>query len=195
MNEDNLNMDVETITLTDEEGRSLLCYIGKSIDVEQDEYLLLFPVDAPIQIFVWDQDEEDEDGENSLFDLDDEEIDEVFSTARAVLAEQDLILQRTALILTASGNLPEATEDDLVTFSLDWDDQPSTDEVFHVLRDFYHDEQKYILCTPLDPLPILAKTNGDEQLELLDPEDYERVRSHLEDHLFQDMGLDELDDE
>lgn len=185
MEEDELEIEAETISLTDEDGRSLLCYIEKSIEIDDKEYLLLFPVDSPIQIFAWDDDAEDED--EALFDLEEDEVDDIFDTARAVLAEQNLTLNRTALTLTASGELPEAGEDEVITLNLDWDDQEPTEEAFQVLAKFFHEEQEYIMCTPLDPLPIVAQMDGQEHLKLLEPEEYDLVRAQLEDQLFSDL--------
>lgn len=186
MNNNDFDIDEDTISLTDEDGRSLVCYVEKSIEVDGREYLLLFPIDAPVQIFAWDDDAEDED--EALFDLEDDEVDEVFDTARAVLAEQNLTLNRSALTLTARGELPEANEDDVITLNLDWDDQDEpSEESFQILAKFFHEEQEYIMCTPLDPLPIFAQMDGDEHLKLLEPEEYELVRSQLEDKLFDDL--------
>lgn len=185
MNNNDFDIEEDTISLTDEEGRSLVCYVEKSIEVDGREYLLLFPIDAPVQIFAWDDDAEDED--EALFDLEDDEVDEVFDTARAVLAEQNLTLNRSALTLTAKGELPEAQEDDVITLNLDWDDQEPSEESFQILARFFHEEQEYIICTPIDPLPIFAQMDGDEHLKLLEPEEYEMVRSQLEDQLFDDL--------
>jgi Protein of unknown function (DUF1292) len=99
-----------TVNLKDEDGRSLPCHIENSMKIRGEEYVLLLPVDAPIEIFAWADDEEAEDEEGEmLIDIDEEELDDVFATARAVLAEQDLILNRTALTLTASGEIPPSS--------------------------------------------------------------------------------------
>jgi len=81
------------VSLKDEEGRSLDCYVEKSIDLEGEEFLLLLPVNLPIEIFVWQPDEDDPE-EEVLVDIEDEEIDALLPSARAVLAELNLILQR-----------------------------------------------------------------------------------------------------
>jgi hypothetical protein len=62
------------VTLTDEVGRSLRCYVEHSLEIEGSEYLLLLPVDSPVEIVVWD-DEEDEDLADATLLQDDEEID------------------------------------------------------------------------------------------------------------------------
>jgi Protein of unknown function (DUF3727)/Protein of unknown function (DUF1292) len=188
---ENLGMDEEadlpTVTLKDEAGRSLLCYVEKSLEVEGKDYVLLLPVDSPIEIFAWEPDEED-DEEETLVDVEEEELDEIFSTARAVLAEQDLTLNRTALTLTASGDIPLATEEDIITLDLGEDEGADMDsEQFQLLANFYHEEQEYAVCTPLDPLLFFARLTPEGQPELLSPEEFQAVRSQLEDQLFDEM--------
>ncbi len=175
------------ISLKDEDGRQLACYVEKSIEVEGTEFLLLLPVNLPIEIFVWEPDDEadGEDAAEILVDVEDEAIDSLFPSARAVLAELDLILERSAHTLTAAGDLPEADEDDC--FSLDiseeGDPNPVTEE-FQMLATFFHEDAQYTLCTPLDPLLFFAQRDSDGSIELVDPEDFQKMRSQLEDKLF-----------
>lgn len=185
MDEDDTEVNAPTVTLTDESGRSLSCYVEHSLEVEDQEYILLSPVDSPIVIFAWEA--EDEEEEATLVDIEDSEVDEVFATARAVLAEQDLTLNRAALTLTASGDLPVATEDDLFTLDLEDEDPELEPEQFQLLAHFYHEEQEYAICTPLDPLLFFAKMNNQGQPELLSPDEYMEIRSQLEDQLFDDL--------
>ncbi|MBF2046102.1 DUF3727 domain-containing protein [Leptolyngbya sp. NK1-12] len=188
--------DVPTLSLIDEEGRSLLCYVERSLTVKGTDYVLLMPVDSPIEIFAWAADEENDD-EEMLIDIDDDELDEVFSTARAVLAEQDLILHRTALTLTASGDLPDVTEDELITLDIESDSEPSYEQ-FQQLAAFFHEEQEYVVCSPLDPLLFFAQLDekGQPQLvsleelqTLLELEEFKELRAQLESQaqLFEDM--------
>jgi len=175
------------ISLKDEDGRQLSCYVEKSIDVDGTEFLLLLPVNLPIEIFVWEPDDEAEgdDAAEILVDVEEEAIDALFPSARAVLAELDLILERSAHTLTAAGDLPEADEDDC--FSLDISeagDTHSVTEDFQMLATFFHEEAQYTLCTPLDPLLFFAQRDSDGSIELVDPEDFQKMRSQLEDKLF-----------
>ncbi|WP_242060133.1 DUF3727 domain-containing protein [Oscillatoria sp. FACHB-1407] len=178
--------DLPTVNLSDEAGRSLLCYIENSMEVEGEEYLLLRPVDSPIEIFAWEADDEDED-EETLVDIEDDEIDDIFSTARAVLAEQDLTLNRAALTLTVSGDLPEPTEEDTITLDLGEDEALVGSEEFQLLANFFYEEQEYAICTPLEPILFFARMNGDGEPELLSPEEFQAVRSQLEDQLFSEL--------
>lgn len=185
MGRDNFD-EVPTISLKDEAGRSLLCYVEHTIDVGGQEYLLLLPVDSPIEIFAWESDEEDGD-EETLVDLDDDEINEIFDLAKAVLAEQDLTLKRTAFTLTVSGDLPEVKDEDIITLELGEDEDSLDSEQFQRLTYFYHEEQEYDVCTPLDPLMFFARVNSQGEPELLSPEEFQAVRPQLEDHLFNDL--------
>lgn len=176
--------DAPTVEITDEAGRSLLCYVEKSVEVDGTEYLLLMPVDAPIEIFGW---EEDEDDEESLVDLDDEEIGKIFEDAQAVLAERDLVLHRTGFTLTASGELPDPSEEDVLTLDVGDDEDNLMSEQFQMLCDFFHEEQGYTICTPFEPLLFFGRLTHAKKAELLTPEEFEKVRSHLEDELFDDL--------
>lgn len=192
MNEDFTTMDegeeAPTVQLADGAGRSLLCYVERSMAVDSNEYLLLTPVDAPIEIFAWEVDEEDDEDE-TLVDIEDDELDEVFDTAKAVLAEQDLMLHRTALTLTASGNLPDAQEEDIITLDISegGEEDDLTSEQFQLLTNFYYEEQEYAICTPFEPLLFFARMSAAGQPELLSPDEFRIVRSQLEDQLFDDL--------
>ncbi|NJO41286.1 MAG: DUF3727 domain-containing protein [Cyanobacteria bacterium CRU_2_1] len=174
MDEAKMAGDAPTVSLIDEEGRSLLCYVERSLKVENNEYVLLLPVDAPIEIFAWAADEDDEEDE-MLMDIDEEELEEVFSTARAVLAEQDLILHHTALTLTASGEIPEFEEDDIISLDVEGGEGQLNLEQFQELASFFYEDQEYVICTPLDPLLFFARLNAKQQPELLSPEEFQSL--------------------
>ena len=174
------------VTLTDEVGRSLNCYIEHSLEVEGSEYLLLLPVDAPVEIVVWNEDEEDEEeGDATL--LEDDEVDSIFSDAQAVLAEQNLTLKRTAFTLTVAGELPPVNEDEMLTIEMEEDDVELEPEQFQLLASFYHEEQEYGIYTPLDPLLFFARRNKAGQPELLSPEEFKKVQPLLEELLFDEL--------
>ncbi|WP_346290407.1 DUF3727 domain-containing protein [Sphaerothrix gracilis] len=176
-------MQEAEVILTDAAGRSLPCFIEQTIPVEDQEYLLLIPADAPIEIFMWQADPDSDDEDEVLVDIDEADIDALFPTARAVLAEQDLILQRTALTLTAAGELPEPNDEDCFTLEVDEEPEPQTEE-FQILTTFFHEDQEYTLCTPLEPLLFFAKENAKGEIELVSPEEFQQVRLQIEDKLF-----------
>ncbi len=178
--------DAVTVVLTDEDGRSLSCYVERTLEVAGSEYLLLMPVDAPIEIFAWEPDEDSED-DDILVDIEDEEIDDIFDTARAVLAEQDLTLRRTAFTLTASGDLPDPDDEDIITLDVSEDEEEEMSEQFQVLASFFHEEQEYAVCTPFEPLLFFARKTASGGPELLSPEEFQAVKTQLEDQLFDEL--------
>jgi hypothetical protein len=169
--------DAPTVSLTDEQGRSLLCYVERSLAIEGTEYVLLLPVDTPIEVFAWEEDDESEEDEEILVDIDDAELDDIFSTARAVLAEEDLILNRTALTLTASGDLPEVADEDIITLDIEDDQGQLNFEQFQQLASFFHEDQEYVICTPLDPLLFFARMNDSGEPQLLSQEEFQHLLS------------------
>ena len=170
------------VMLSDDEGRSLSCYVEKSIDLDGDEFLLLLPVHLPIEVFVW---EADDDGDEMLADIEEDNIDEIFPSARAVLAELDLLLERSAHTLTAVGDLPEADEEDCFSLEIgESEDGQSATEEFQMLASFYHNDSQYTLCTPLDPLLFFARRDKAGNVALVEPEEFQSMRSQLEDKLF-----------
>lgn len=182
--EENGSSQPDPVSLTDEAGRSLSCYIEHSLEFDGEEYVILLPVDSPVEIVVWEENEEE--AAATLVEEDDE-IDEVFPTAQAVLAERNLALKRTAFALTVAGELPPVEEEDLLTLEIEDDDPQLQPEEFQFLASFYHSEKEYTIYTPLDPLLLFARINSAGQPELLSPEEFKKVQPLLEDQLFDDM--------
>ncbi|TAD79155.1 MAG: DUF3727 domain-containing protein [Oscillatoriales cyanobacterium] len=173
MTQEDTAWDVPTITLSDDAGRTLECFVEHSIEVEGQEYVLLHPVDSPVEIVTWNG--EDDDEEATAVDSD-QQIDRLFSTAKAVLAEENLKLKRTAIVLTVEGELPEEPADDEA-----WEGNGTGDDVeeFQWLASFFHEETEYAVYTPLDPFFIVARLNERGEPELLDPEELEQIEDLL----------------
>ncbi|MGB3491332.1 MAG: DUF3727 domain-containing protein [Elainellaceae cyanobacterium] len=184
--QDEFDASEAPVVTLQEDGRSLKCYVEQSVDVDGTEYALLLPVDISIEIFAWEASEEDEE-EEVLVDVDDSEIDKIFDTARAVLAEQELTLYRSALTLTVSGELPEADEEELITLELEDDADGMTAEQLQFITSFFYEEQEYAVYSPLDPLLFFARVLPDGSPKLLSPEEFQAVRPHLENVLFDDV--------
>jgi Protein of unknown function (DUF3727)/Protein of unknown function (DUF1292) len=186
MDEDSIDMDAPTVTLTDEMGLTLTCYIEHSLEVEDQEYVLLLPVDSPVEIFAWQEDGEDDE---AVLVEDEEEVNLVFPIAKAVLEEQNLTLKRTAVVLTVEGDLPDFVEDED-----DWagvePDSDGDQEELQLLATFYHEDQEYAVYAPLDPFFILARMDENGQPHLLSQEELKKIEPMLpmiEDQLFDDM--------
>ncbi len=187
INPENEPDESDSVTLVDEKGRTLDCYIENSIEVDDITYLLLMPVDIPVVIIAWDDDdEEDDEFSDAVLLEDEEEIEQIFPDAKAVLAELDLSLKYTAYSLTVSGELPPIEDDDILTLELENEDQPLEPEELQFLVSFYHKEQRYSIYTPLAPLLFLAKSTDGDKVELVSPED-ERMQMILEELLFEEV--------
>ncbi len=185
--QENGTFPAKSVTVTDEFGRSLACYIEHSFELNDANYVLLLPVDAPVEIFAW---AEDDDEEEPIAIEDPDEIDEIFETAKAVLEEQNLTLKRTAVTLTVSGELPEL-EDELESE----EDEEEGYEELQLLASFYNEEQEYAIYTPLDPFFILARLDENGEPQLLSDEELEKLEpmlpsleGMLEEHLFSEMN-------
>jgi hypothetical protein len=178
--EENDLYDSPTITLKDDSGRTLDCYVEQSIDLEGQEFVLLLPVDSPVEIFVW---REVGDDEEAVLVEDQSEIAAVFRTAKAVLEEQNLTLKQSAVVLTVEGDLPELEEepDD------EDDDLEEEQEELQLLATFFHDDHEYAVYTPMDPYFILAQLDEKGNPRILSPEELKRLEPLLpmiEDQLF-----------
>lgn len=176
-------------SLNDELGRSLPCYIEHTFELDDTTYGLLFPVHIPVDIVAW-QPVDNDDGEEPVLATE-EEIDAVFEIASEVLAKHDLLLQRTALVLTVVGDIPELDDvDDLD----DEDDEDDEVEELIFLDSFVDDDREYSICVPLDPMLIVVRFNEDSQPELLSAEEFQQLEpmlpsleSSLAEHLFDDL--------
>ncbi|MCG9887298.1 MAG: DUF3727 domain-containing protein [Cyanobacteria bacterium] len=190
--EEEIEWDVPTLTIADDRGRSIDCFVEHSIEVEGDEYLLLNPVDAPVEIVTW-SDEGDDAEPVPLSD--DEDLERIFATARAVLAEENLTLKRSAIVLTVEGELPEIPDEEGEGDDCDDDCDHADDEEdveeFQWLASFFHEGVEYAIYTPLDPFFILARVDENGQPQLLPPDEIERIEGllpSLEERFFE--GLD-----
>jgi len=182
--EENEHSHAGSVTLTDETGRSLTCYKERSLFVEDQEYVLLLPVDSAIEIFAWQSDGEEEE---AIPVEDETTIDKIFGTAEAVLAEQNLILKRTAFALTVAGELPPVEDTELFTLEIEDEEATLEPEQLQLLASFYYEDQEYAIYTPLDPLLFFARMNSSGDPELLSPEEFRKVQPLLEEQLFDEL--------
>lgn len=182
----------EICTLKDEFGRSLPCYIEHYFEAEGKNYVVLLPVDLPVELFVWRESGDEEE----LVNIDNEapEIDEIFPLAKAVLEEQNLTLNRTALTLTISGELPDIAEEEPPEEYQQLGELREEDdyEELQWVASFYQEEQEYSIYVPLDPLFIVARQNKEGEVELLSEEEESELKPMLPtlEELIQDQILD-----
>lgn len=186
MNDDlEMDDDVEVVTLKDPAGRTINCTVEHAIELEGEEYVLLLPLDSPVEIFSWQESGEDEE---AIPVDDDAEIDRLFPVAKAVLEEHNLTLKRSAVTLTVEGDLPDYIEEDFLE-----EDSEDGEEELQFLASFYSEEQEYGVYAPLDPFFILARLDADNNPQLLSPEELERLEPLLP--MIEDELLNQLDED
>ncbi|WP_236612451.1 DUF3727 domain-containing protein [Picosynechococcus sp. NKBG15041c] len=133
------------------------------------------PVDPPVVVLAWDEDEEEEENdlpETELID-DPEKLAEIFPDAKAVLAEQDLTLLDTAHMMTVRGELPPLDEEKILSLEIEGDEADEGEELeaeeLQELARFYHLDQLYSIYTPLEPIPLFVKVTAEDEMEILEP--------------------------
>lgn len=182
MEEDNTDLDAPTLIVRDKQGRQLTCYLEHSVEIDGEEYVLLLPMDTPVEIFAWPENDE---REEPIPVETDPEIDELFDLAKAVLAEQNLTLKRTAVTLTVAGELPHWHELEQISEEID----PDREE-FQLLASFYYEQQEYDVYMPLDPLFILARIDEAGNPQLLSQEEFQKIEPllpQIEDQLYKTL--------
>lgn len=172
--------DTEIVTIYDEEGRSLDCYVENEIEHQGKIYALLMPIDLTIVILTEETVDEDEYVETLMVE-DNLEIEALFDTAKAVLGELNLFLKRTGFMLTASGELPPLEENNIIALELEEDNSDIENEELQFLASFYYLEQKYNICTPLSPLLLVGERNifNDVKIINADEEDIDWILEEL----------------
>lgn len=190
-------MDLPTVTVTDKAGRSLSCYIEHSLQLKEGSYVVLMPVDIPVEFFAWSDDEDDE--ELILIETD-AEIEVLYPIAKAVLAEQNIDLHRSAFTLTVSGEVPDLEDED-EDYGYEPEDANGTShDSFQLLADFFYNDQEYAVCAPLEPVLILArmvqgkpKVLEGEELNLIQPILEEYLAGQLIETIEEDEGEEDDD--
>jgi hypothetical protein len=185
-----MEMDRSTVTLMDEAGRSLTCYVEVSVPIDQEEYALLNPVDYPVDIFSWVVNEEDEE---IIQPIEDDEVSKIFATAQAVLAEQNLKLKRSALSLTVEGDLPDIDEEEILILEMEDGDPEAEQEEYQLLATFFEEEQEYSIYTPIDPVLFVVRLRDNLQPELLSPEEFQALQPKLQ-PLLEERLMDDIED-
>jgi len=178
--------EFETVIVTDETGREIACTVEHSLEIEGHEYVLLMPLDSPVEIFEWKNGSSEEE---AVLIEDDEKIEKLFLTAKAVLEEQNLTLKRSAVTLTVEGELPDIEDEEFEDDEFEGDPE----ELQH-LADFYYEEQEYSIYAPLDPFLILARMDKLNRPHLLSAEELKKIEPYLpmieaqfEEQLFEEL--------
>ena len=164
--------DHPTLLVRDREGHDLLCFLEHLIPLDGQDYALLSPVDTPVSLFRLREDDEPE----PITSVSSSEP--ILSVADVVLQEHDLVLVRSAITLTVSGELEEPDQEDLEELD-DEDDLDDDAETFELLVSFMVDAQEYGLYIPLDPFLVLVRM-VDGQAELLNEDELDRIQPLIE---------------
>tara|TARA_Y100001970_G_scaffold50655_1_gene64089 strand:- start:30235 stop:30771 length:537 start_codon:yes stop_codon:yes gene_type:complete len=168
--------EAQTILLRDSNQNELFCYLEQIVNIENNEYALLTPVDTPVTLFKINEKEEPE-----LIEKIDKN-EQILKNADAVLQEHDLKLIRSAVTLTVSGELEEPISDDLE------DDEINDDsETYELLVNFNLLNDEYGLYIPLDPFFIVGKLDENEAL-LIEDEEFDRIQPLIEIELEQNAS-------
>lgn len=164
----NINGEVPTVLVRDEEGRDLLCFLEELIPLDDKDYALLTPVDTPVSLF-------------RLIEGNDPELiatiassEPILSVADVVLQEHDLTLVRSAVTLTVNGELDEPDPEELEDEGTDDDS-----ETYELLVSFMVQEQEYGLYIPLDPFFVVARMT-DGQAKLVEGEEFDQIQPRIE---------------
>jgi hypothetical protein len=165
--------DVPTVLVRDGQGRQLLCFLEQLIPLDGHDYALLTPVDTPVCLFRLRGDEEPE-----LIDTIDA-TEPILSVADVVLQEHDLILVRSAVTLTVSGELEEPDPDEFEDDDEDDGEDDDDTETYELLVSFMVENQEYGLYIPLDPFFVVARMDDGEAV-LVEGEEFERVQPRIE---------------
>ena len=182
--------EADIVTLVDDTGRSLDCFVENTLQQRDSHYFLLMPIDTPVTIIVWD--DEHKNSEAILVE-EETEISDIFADAQAVLAEFDLTLKRSAYTLTVAGEIAATEEEETLTIEIEELDGEIEVEEFRFLVSFRHDEQDYEIYTPITPLLLLAKKiNAQGDLRLLNPDELPNIQPVIEELLFEEV--DEFDE-
>lgn len=177
--------DSEIVTIYDEEGRSLDCYVENEIEYDGTNYVLLMPIDLAIVILTEEINTDDEEYAETIMVEDSKDIDAIFDDAKAVLGELNLFLKRTGFILSASGELPPLEENNIISLEIEEHISEIEPEELQFLASFYSLEQKYNICTPLTPILFVGERKKLGKIEVFQAEE-EELNWILEELLFEE---------
>ena len=149
-----------------------MLFLEHLIPIEGQDYALLSPVDTPVSLFRLNDDAE------PVPITEVASSEPMLSVADVVLQEHDLVLVRSAITLTVSGELEEPDQDELDELEED-DDVDEDAETFELLVSFMVEAEEYGLYIPLDPFLVLVRM-VDGQAVLLSDDELDRVQPLIE---------------
>nr|YP_002048774.1 hypothetical protein PCC_0112 [Paulinella chromatophora]ACB42564.1 hypothetical protein PCC_0112 [Paulinella chromatophora] len=168
--------DMNTVVVSDSQGRELLCFLEHRIPFEDESYALLTPVNTPVCLFLF----KEEDDPELIDTLNHSKYSQamlapILSIADVVLSEHDLTLIRSAVSLTVKGELDDRDRDDLEE-DTDAEDEAET---YELLVSFMVGADEYGLYIPLDPFFIVARLEN-TIAHLVEGEEFDLVQPRIE---------------
>ena len=180
--------DTPTVTLTDPtepNDRTLDCYVDEVVTVDDQEYMVLMPVNQPVVFAHFVQ----RDGESLLAAVEEPaEVERLFRDAFIALADRDVILNRSAVVMTVEGDLfgeaedEDEEEEEQLDVRADADGEAvlggdSAEEEVEVLATFMDEHANtYYVCMPLEPVVLIGKRVGEDPQHVVLPNEAERAR-------------------
>ena len=186
-----------TVMATDAAGRVLHCVVEQSLRIHDQNYGILSPVDTPAYLCRW---TDDDASEEPQFIDDPYQYPKVLDELDVILRDEDLLLVRSAGLLTVAGDLSNVAmdmemDDDLLNDEdLDngvmgaEEDEEDLDTYF-VLASTSHGGAEFGLYGSLDPCFLVARL-GQDTAELLPPEALAELQPLLEEALAHDEEVD-----
>lgn len=171
------NTAVATVMATDTAGRPLHCVVEQSIRIQGQDYGLLSPVDTPAHLFRWPADPS---AEPELI-ADPHQHPQVLDQLDMVLQDGDLVLVRSAGLLTVAGDLDNAN--DLLHQIGAADDEDL--DTYVLLATACYEGMDFSLYGSLDPCFLLARL-GPGAAQLLPPDGVARLQPLVEEALARD---------
>lgn len=181
---------------TDAAGRVLHCVVEQSLKIQDQDYGILSPVDTPAYLCRWPEDDATE--EPQLID-DPYQYPQVLDELDVVLREEDLLLVRSAGLLTVAGDLSNVAMD----MDVDLGDEDGGDDMgddvmemeeedldtYFVLASTSHGGAEFGLYGSLDPCFLVARL-GEGTAELLPSEALAKLQPLLEEALAHEEEMD-----
>lgn len=179
----------EQLLLTDQDGRTLSCGVEHYMEHQGENYVLCYPIHDPVIFARIDQ------SSGQLEAVEDSEvIDLLFDNARAVLAEDDLKLLRSAYVLTVddSNRLDDDEEEEEEGFEgQEEGDLEDDEQEVEVLSQFLHDGMEFVVVKPTEPV-LLVAMEVEDGFAVLKGKDLQRITPAVEAFI---ENLDDDDDD
>lgn len=164
------------ILLTDKKtGRTLNVGVEHAVEHEGETYVVCYPIDEAVAFAKMGKDDLLEGIENEKL------IDALFPNAQAVLAEDHIVLNRSAYVMTVDDQGEDVDDEEEEDEQGGMGGMESENEV-EILGEFACNGGSYFVVRPVEPVLLVARERNGE-LEVLQGADLERVSPYIEDYI------------